>query len=283
MAKARLISSDIWADEWFGELGYFEQALWIGLFSKCADDQGRFLDNALLVRASVFPYKDVVADDIEHALAMFEQAGKLHRYEADAKQLCQLVNWWDHQHPQWIQPSQFLAPENWGDVVRMMLNKKHVEVNWRDKSHRGFQVDAPGEDSRWTLQVVGQDYVYVQVYVQDQVEEEVQPAAAAGAFPFALLDSAGVIITGSLMAEEYTSLWDDCNHNRELIESAIGEAASTGVRPSAKWLRAVVERCLRDECQPGQFKDKAGRKDKSSARKSKWVQDEHGISREVAI
>jgi hypothetical protein len=34
MANSRIITSAIWEDDWFGQLGFFEQALWIGLFSK---------------------------------------------------------------------------------------------------------------------------------------------------------------------------------------------------------------------------------------------------------
>lgn len=143
MAKNRLIASDIWADDWFGPLPFFEQALWIGLFSQCADDQGRLLDNPVLIRASVFPYKDIAMADIVKALALFERDGKIHRYQADGKKLIQIVNWWDHQHAQWVQPSQWPSPEGWHDAVRTRMNGTYLSENW--DGLRGFQVVPSGD------------------------------------------------------------------------------------------------------------------------------------------
>lgn len=143
MAKNRLIASDIWADDWFGPLPFFEQALWIGLFSQCADDQGRLLDNPVLIRAWVFPYKDIAMVDIVKALALFERDGKIHRYQADGKKLIQIVNWWDHQHAQWVQPSQWPSPEVWHDAVRTRMNGTYLSENW--DGLRGFQVVPSGD------------------------------------------------------------------------------------------------------------------------------------------
>jgi len=143
MAQSRLITSDIWADDWFGPLPFFDQALWIGLFSQCADDQGRLLDNPILIRAAVFPYKDTAVLDIDAALARFAEAGKLIRYQADGKRLIQIVNWWEHQRPQWAQPSKWPAPEGWRDAVRTRQNGEYLADNWTGA--RGLQVVPSGE------------------------------------------------------------------------------------------------------------------------------------------
>uniref|UniRef100_A0A6M3LMI4 Putative homing endonuclease n=1 Tax=viral metagenome TaxID=1070528 RepID=A0A6M3LMI4_9ZZZZ len=126
MATRRMIASSIWEDDWFGQLGFFEQALWVGLFSKCADDQGRLLDNAVLLRAAVFPYKDMNPADIDGALVGFEEAGRIHRYETDGKRLIQVLNWWEHQPQQWASPSKWAAPEGWVDHVRTRENNHGV-------------------------------------------------------------------------------------------------------------------------------------------------------------
>jgi len=41
MGNRRMISADIFEDEFTGQLNYFERLLWIGLFATVADDQGR--------------------------------------------------------------------------------------------------------------------------------------------------------------------------------------------------------------------------------------------------
>lgn len=131
MASRRMISASIFADEWFGPLAFFDQTLWIGLFAACADDQGRMQDNAYLIRAICYPYKDIPIADIEAALQRFADAGKILRYEANGKHFIQLVNWWEHQQPQWAAHSKAPAPDGWSDRVRTRLNGKYIETNWR--------------------------------------------------------------------------------------------------------------------------------------------------------
>lgn len=147
MANSRVISSAIWEDEWFGPLGFFEQVLWIGLWSKCADDQGRLLDNPILIRAAIFPYKDVPTETISAALAQFECAGRVHRYQADGKHLLQVVHWWTHQSQQWASASRWPAPAGWTDHVRTRENGQYVTVNWRSKAENAQ------ENAAWTPQV----------------------------------------------------------------------------------------------------------------------------------
>lgn len=130
MANRRMITSDIFSDDWYGQLGFFEQQLWIGLFARCADDQGRLLDNVYLIRAALFPYKDVSSQEVNAALEGFVESGRLLRYEADGKALIQIANWWDHQKPRWAAASQWPAPEGWQDRVRTRVDGKYVEHNW---------------------------------------------------------------------------------------------------------------------------------------------------------
>ena len=131
MARARVISSSIFDDEWYGPLDFFQQQLWIGLFAKCADDQGRLLDNPVLIRAAIFPYKDTPVAQIDAALTAFSEAGKLMRYRVGGKALIQLAKWWENQPMQWAAVSRWPAPEGWADRVRTRQNNRYVEVNWR--------------------------------------------------------------------------------------------------------------------------------------------------------
>ncbi len=131
MAGRRMISRAIWEDEWFGQLEALEQVIWIGLFSRCADDQGRFRDNALLVRSALFPYRNYPPDEIGAALVNFAEAGRILRYEVNAKRYVQIVHWWEHQQGQWAAASEYPAPEGWDDRIRTRTAGQYVEHNWQ--------------------------------------------------------------------------------------------------------------------------------------------------------
>jgi hypothetical protein len=156
VATRRMIYSAIWEDEWFGQLDFFQQALWIGMFSKCADDQGRVYANYVLVRSAVFPYKDIPIADIKQAFKDFADAGKIILYEVGGKSYAQLVKWWEIQRPQWASPSIYPAPDGWRDRIRTRENGEYRVENW-DGSVGAVQVDSSGgnipEDDTYDVQV----------------------------------------------------------------------------------------------------------------------------------
>lgn len=131
MAERRAIKSRIWDDEFFGELSFFEGLLWIGLFSRLADDQGRLVDNPALISSQVFPYKSVPAADIEMALQSFGE--HIIRYEVNGKRYIQLPKWWDNQPLQYAVPSNYPAPDGWTDHYRTTYKGKYVVFNWDGK------------------------------------------------------------------------------------------------------------------------------------------------------
>lgn len=140
MASKRMISSDIWRDDFIGALDWFFQVLWIGLIVTCADDQGRMYDNAL-IRNDVFPMRDDVTwSDISAALDRFQAAGKILRYEtANGKRAIQIVKWWSYQQPRFALPSSIPAPAGWTDRVNYNgKENKRISENW----------DQPGGFSR---------------------------------------------------------------------------------------------------------------------------------------
>lgn len=132
MADKRMLSSNIWQDEFFGELSLLDRLLWIGLFS-VADDQGRCPLAPPILRSKIFPWDETItAAQILDGIRIFEQAGKIVIYQDDkGRQILQLVNWWRHQNLQWPQPSSLPAPDGWTDRVRYHISRaKVVTLNW---------------------------------------------------------------------------------------------------------------------------------------------------------
>lgn len=121
----RHIASEMFADEYFGSLPMTLRVLWIGIIAVVADDQGRFVDNAALIRSLIFPYdQKITMKDVDQALAQFHKAHKIERYtfgvNGSGKKLIQIVNWWKYQRStQWAQESIHPAPPKWTDRVRI--------------------------------------------------------------------------------------------------------------------------------------------------------------------
>lgn len=134
MAKQRMIYSDVWEDDFFTSLTIFQRLLWIGLITSCADDQGRFQDNAALVRSKVFPIDDIQISELEAGLTVFCEAGRIARYTAGDKHICQIVNWWKYQTPRWAGRSIYPPPPGWTDRERYHAAGNTIEEsNWSSK------------------------------------------------------------------------------------------------------------------------------------------------------
>lgn len=134
MANKRIIASNIFEDDFFGQITMLQRLLWIGLFSACADDQGRLIDNPTVIRSKVFPYDDIPVADIDAALDLFAAENKLIRYKDErGKSYIQLATWWKNQDPQWAMPSKYPAPPDWKDRVRSYIKGVYFCENWPEK------------------------------------------------------------------------------------------------------------------------------------------------------
>lgn len=174
MASARTITSDIWADEWFGNLTFMQQALWIGLFSKCADMQGRMRDIPTLIRSQVWPYKDVPVEDIEQALAVFDDARKIYRYEVNGKLYIQLLRWWAYQCTKFAGESLYPPPPGWTDHVNTHAGTIEIKRNWTNYKDHAEQEQAysipvlePNTDASTESNTA--PHIYIQNYIQNHI------------------------------------------------------------------------------------------------------------------
>lgn len=141
MSKGRMISSEIWEDDYFIELSMMERLIWIGLLTCSADDQGRLLDNSRLIHSQLFPVDDVNDSQIDQAITKFSRDSKILRYSADGRKLIQIRNWWRYQSPRWCGKSKYKPPEKWIDRERYHgQGNTIIEKNW--KLPGGFSEDS---------------------------------------------------------------------------------------------------------------------------------------------
>jgi hypothetical protein len=126
-----MIYQDFFEDDYFGTKDYGMRLLWIGLIAAAADDQGRILDNAYLIKSKVFMYDDTPADEIDSWLCSLDNDGKIIRYVVGKKRLIQITKWWDYQTPSWASESKYPPPPNWIDRVKCHISGNEIKkVNW---------------------------------------------------------------------------------------------------------------------------------------------------------
>ena len=126
---AGLIERNLFEDDFVGGLSFFERLVWIGIFAAAADDQGRFMDAPALVRARVFLYDPNVTDAmVDKALGKMAKAGRIIRYGASGRRLCQIVNWWKVQKLSWAGESKYPAPDGWIDRVKMHVTGGTIKI-----------------------------------------------------------------------------------------------------------------------------------------------------------
>jgi hypothetical protein len=134
----RLIDTDIWSDDFFTEQDITTRLIWIGLITGCADDQGRFIDNIQWIHTKIFPMDNIDNSIIGKSIEAIEKYGRIRRYEADGKNLIQIVHWWEYQKSRWAGRSKYSPPIGWVDRIRYHgQGGKEIKENWESKG--GFE------------------------------------------------------------------------------------------------------------------------------------------------
>lgn len=133
MASRRMIDPNFWSSESLMECDYRQRLLFLGIVSN-ADDQGRLKGNPKLVKAAVFPFDDLSADDVQADIDMLVDAECIALYKVGSKTCIQILNWWDYQHPQWAYPSELPAMQGWKDQLRYRQGGQVLTDNWKGES-----------------------------------------------------------------------------------------------------------------------------------------------------
>lgn len=96
MARKRMIDPSFWTDEKLGECSANERLLFMGLISN-ADDSGRGRAGAKLLKATIFPYDDATADDVDGWLIKLASLGMVRLYNVNSQRYFELNNFLKYQ------------------------------------------------------------------------------------------------------------------------------------------------------------------------------------------
>ncbi len=110
MARIRSVKPGFFASLDIAELPRDTRLHFVGLWTY-ADDHGRGLDDARLIKAAVWPLDDdITADDVERMQDELAKHDRIVRYSAADRDYFQVCKWPEHQHPSKPQPSRSPPP-----------------------------------------------------------------------------------------------------------------------------------------------------------------------------
>ncbi len=233
----------------------FTRLLWV-LLPLVLDREGRGRYNDTWVRSKIFPLRNDVTDEqVCLAMGWLYTRRMIIPYQSNGRSYFHVPSF----------------PRYQGDT------SKEAE------SYYPPPPDLDDDDSRPTPELVesnsgvGQDLVATRSgsdadadsYADSDVEADAEPPAAAAApLPpesrpepnadpvvahlFGLLDKAAVFVGSPAQGEQWKALLE-ITRDPELLTETFDEAAKASMRPSPRWCRVVLERCIRDNTRPGKW------------------------------
>lgn len=92
----RILKESICSSDTVDDLSWFEEVFFYRLIVNC-DDYGRTDARPAILKANLFPLKDITAKNIENALCKLSAVGLVYRYIVNDKPYLQLVTWEKYQ------------------------------------------------------------------------------------------------------------------------------------------------------------------------------------------
>jgi hypothetical protein len=233
----------------------FTRLVWV-LLPLGLDREGRSLDNPALIRSRIMPLReDVTLEMIGAALDWFADRGMLVRYEVDGRRYFYVPTFSAYQgntHKE--APSIYPAPpqEQSADPSHSRPTPDLLQTYSRPTpeqgaTNSGTDADADAEtDAETDADAPAAPTALDRLVGEERVKRF-----------FSLVEKAGITLNPS-SAEQYLAILDETDNPR-LIELAFEEAANSAATPNPKWLRKVLDRCKRENCLPGQWRDPPAR------------------------
>ena len=110
MARIRSVHPKICESEDLVDLPAEVERTYVRLWTHC-DDDGRAKDNALLIKAAIFPlHEDMTAEVVDEHLDVLAERGLITRYGVGGKRYLAVVKWSEYQRPQKKRESVLPAP-----------------------------------------------------------------------------------------------------------------------------------------------------------------------------
>jgi hypothetical protein len=108
--KARPLSTSFWTDDKVAHLTRDARLTLIGLITRCADDEGRFVATINTISAELFPFDDLPPSRVKKWVAEIEREGMVLIYRVNGGTYGWLPKWHAWQKPPHPTKSTLPAP-----------------------------------------------------------------------------------------------------------------------------------------------------------------------------
>lgn len=117
MARIRTVRPEYFTSLTVASLSIEARLTFIGLWTH-ADDHGRCIADARLVKAALWPLDDRTVGDVERDVKEIAAVGLIRRYEANGRSYFHISGWVEHQRISHPTKSRFPAPPNGSAMAR---------------------------------------------------------------------------------------------------------------------------------------------------------------------
>ena len=118
MADGRLLSKGICKSEEIEKLTAFQETVFYRLIVNC-DDYGRTDARPLILKADLFPLKDVSIEELENAIHALVTVGLVTYYKVDGRPYLEMKTWAKHQRIRNVRSKYPPPPEDCGDLQQI--------------------------------------------------------------------------------------------------------------------------------------------------------------------
>ena len=146
----RILKQDICQSEEVDQLSWFEEVLFYRLIVNC-DDYGCFDRRAKIIKASLFPLKEITAKQIDAAVDRLSTVGLVRVYEVQGRPYLQLATWSKHQRVRnskhkYPTPEESDAAETCGELRRVAadcgLARASMRIQSESESESEFESES---------------------------------------------------------------------------------------------------------------------------------------------
>ena len=237
----RIIKESICRSDSIDSLSMFAEICFYRLIVN-ADDYGRFDGRLPILKAAMFPLKDISTDEIKHAMIELINAGLVECYMAGGKPYIRLTGWDDHQQVR-ATKSKFPAPDIiYNHMISDDINENKCLISDDINGNQMISDDSKCPRNPIRNPIRNPNPIR-EAGVESESRRSPKPAAAVadgidlGTVEVYLANN----ITGlsATLMQEFQTFKDDLPE--ELIRYAIDEACAQNVR-SYSYLRKILNR-----------------------------------------
>ena len=256
MARRQLDTS-FWDDGDVATLAPMERLLLICMITdtSLSDDYGRLPAHPAILKKHAFGYDDYTVEQVrDWSQNIIRTCANVRFYAVNRQGYIELRNFEQYQSARYKRRSNIPVPPDRDSQNISQSSQTISEDSRTSRDELSREEMSSDEESRGEVGRVGPvPAAAAPLPPESRPEPNADPVVA---HLFTLLDKAAVFVGSPAQGEQWKALLE-ITRDPDLLTETFDEAAKGSIRPSPRWCRAVLERCIRDGVRPGKWNGRA--------------------------